>query len=400
MEKDKIKMFAAYTAIIYIGGISVVFLFCLIFNIGGISSYIQRIMMILRPFAFGAILAYILKSTCSRIEKIIDISMKKTLFKDENVRRKIIIMLSVTATYFTWVIGIAVLSMILMPQLIESFGRLTEMLYHEAPRAILDIQQHLTSFVEDNVLLKTYFGQSVSGFSVKFGEVTGEDILAIMSSIGSEILGFALNLAAIIKDAIIGLIISVLFLIYRRRLAEKVKKLINVILPSRLANFLVCEARYADEIFGGFMTGKIIDSALIGVIYFIFMSVFKIPYASLVSVICGITNIIPIFGPFIGAIPSSIIILTASPAKIPIFLAFVIAVQVIDGNIIEPHIVGDKINMSALGVLFAVVLFGGLFGFFGLIFGVPIFAVICDIIKRGISLFSRYSHDASKQTPL
>ena len=134
--------------------------------------------------------------------------------------------------------------------------------------------------------------------------------------------------------------------------------------------------------FSGFLEGKIIDSAIIGFIYFIVLEILDVPYAPLVAVICGVTNIIPIFGPFIGAIPSGLIILTADPIKVIPFVIFVFVIQFLDGYIIDPHIVGGNIKMSSFCVIFAVLLFGGLWGFVGLLVGVPTFAVIYDIFRK------------------
>ena len=139
-----------------------------------------------------------------------------------------------------------------------------------------------------------------------------------------------------------------------------------------------------NEIFGKFLSGKIIDSAIIGVLSFVVFSIFKIPYTLLISVIIGVTNIIPFFGPFIGAIPSFIIILFVSPTKALIFLILIFIIQQIDGNIIGPKILGDSIGISAFWILFAILVAGEFMGLVGMIIGVPVFAIIYSVIKEDV----------------
>ena len=150
----------------------------------------------------------------------------------------------------------------------------------------------------------------------------------------------------------------------------------------RWADLIMEEVRYADRMFGGFINGKILDSAIIGVLCYIACLIFKFPSALLVSVIIGVTNVIPFFGPFIGAIPATLLILIQNPIKALWFVLFVLVLQQVDGNIIGPKILGNTTGLSSFWVLFAILLFGGLWGFVGMIIGVPLFAVIYDVIKK------------------
>ena len=144
------------------------------------------------------------------------------------------------------------------------------------------------------------------------------------------------------------------------------------------------EIKYIDKMFSGFINGKIVDSIIIGILTFIVLSIFRMPYALLISVIVGITNIIPYFGPFMGAIPSALIILMIDPIKGFWFIVIIIIIQQLDGNVIGPKILGESTGISSFWVLFSILLFGGLFGFVGMVIGVPLFAVIYDIARRGI----------------
>ena len=140
--------------------------------------------------------------------------------------------------------------------------------------------------------------------------------------------------------------------------------------------------RKSDIIFGGFIIGKIIDSIIIGIICFLFCLVTGMPYAALVGVIVGVTNVIPFFGPFIGAIPCSLLILIIDPKRALVFVIFIIVLQQIDGNIIGPKILGDKLKLSMFWVLFAILVFGGLFGIGGVVLGCPIFGIIYFVVQE------------------
>ena len=145
---------------------------------------------------------------------------------------------------------------------------------------------------------------------------------------------------------------------------------------------LLDEGALIDRMFGGFIDGKILDSAIIGVLCYIGCTIFRFPNALLVSAVVGITNVIPFFGPIIGAVPSTLLILIESPIKALWFVVFVLALQQLDGNVIGPKILGDRTGLSSVWVLFTIILFGGLWGVFGMVIGVPLFAVIYDTVKK------------------
>ena len=156
------------------------------------------------------------------------------------------------------------------------------------------------------------------------------------------------------------------------------------ILSKPRANRILEELRIGDKIFGGFIKAKLLISLVVGIICFIVLSVLKIPFALLIGVIVGITNIIPIFGPWIGAVPCALLLIFVDPVQCLEFIILAFALQIIDGYIVGPKILGDSTGLSSFWVLFAIVFFGGLFGFVGMLFGVPVFAVIYSFIKRGI----------------
>ena len=185
-----------------------------------------------------------------------------------------------------------------------------------------------------------------------------------------------------VYNILIGLIVAVYVLHGRKRFGKQARLIVRSIFSDRWADRILEEVEFIDRMFGGFINGKILDSAIIGVLCYIACLIFKFPSALLVSVIIGVTNVIPFFGPFIGAIPATLLILIQNPIKALWFVLFVLVLQQLDGNIIGPKILGNTTGLSSFWVLFAILLFGGLWGFVGMIVGVPLFSVIYDVIKK------------------
>lgn len=190
------------------------------------------------------------------------------------------------------------------------------------------------------------------------------------------------NVVRAIFNVIIGFIVAVYVLMTKEKFIGQLKKIIYAIFRPRYGNVVMEVIRKADDVFGGFFIGKIIDSLIIGCICFVGLAILRMPYVALVSVIVGVTNIIPFFGPYIGAIPSVILIFLVDPMKGLYFIIFIIVLQQVDGNVIGPKILGNTTGLSPFWVIFAILLFGGSFGVIGMLFGVPIFAVLYYIIKR------------------
>ena len=178
----------------------------------------------------------------------------------------------------------------------------------------------------------------------------------------------------------------------KEKFIGQAKKIIYAIFRPRYGNVVMEVGRKADEVFGGFFIGKIIDSLIIGCICFVSLAILRMPYVALVSVIVGVTNIIPFFGPYIGAIPSAILIFLVDPMKGIYFIIFIIVLQQVDGNVIGPKILGNTTGLSPFWVIFAILLFGGSFGVIGMLFGVPIFAVLYYIIKQVVEHVLKRRH--------
>ena len=187
------------------------------------------------------------------------------------------------------------------------------------------------------------------------------------------------------KNFLIGIIVAVYVLNCKTTFASQAKKIIYSIFNKKLGSAIIHEIRFVHQGFGGFIIGKLIDSLIIGILCYICLTLMKMPYTMLISVIIGITNIIPFFGPFIGAVPSFILLLLVSPMQSLYFIIFIFVLQQFDGNILGPKILGDSTGLSSFWVLFSILFFGGLMGFFGMIIGVPFFAVAYHLISQAVN---------------
>ena len=381
-KHQKLKQLFLQSLVIFFGLAMSILFFFLLFQTEKISGAWRVVVRILRPFIIGGVLAYIMKSTCNFLEKNIARLLRICKVKKENVIRKVSEYISLVLTFVIWLTVIAILLKIVIPQLIDSIFELVE----QVPIYLEDLKVWAIGLLADNEMFAASAESIVNGaydVAQNWVEKLVSSVQNIEMDAVQKIITSITGIISVVFDVVIGIVVSFFLLKSRKGIAAKCKMLIHSIFKEKSANAVIDEFKYADHMFSGFLEGKVIDSALIGVLYYIALSIMNIPYAPLIAVLCGVTNIIPIFGPFIGAIPSGLIILAGGePIKVVYFVIFVFIMQFLDGYIIDPFIVGDHVNMSSISVIFAVIFFGGLWGFFGLLIGVPTYAVIYDIIKK------------------
>ena len=361
-------MLAGFGAI----ALSIIFFF-LIYRFDGFGSAISTLTGILMPFIYGAVIAYLLKPVCNTIEAFL------RRFIPEKMKG-LINALSVTFTILFGLLLIYALCMMIIPQLITSVTTL----YYTAQANITKFMywaNHL-EFIEKNEQIMELLNSAYAALNTNLDTWIKNTLLPSMQNILSGAALGVLNVVVVLKNLVIGIIVAVYMLASRKRFVQQGKLVLHSIVRPRWAQLITEEVKYADRMFGGFINGKIMDSAIIGVLCYIGCLIFKFPSALLVSVIIGVTNVIPFFGPFIGAIPATLLILIQNPIKALWFVLFVLVLQQLDGNIIGPKILGNTTGLSSFWVLFAILLFGGLWGFVGMIIGVPLFAVIYDVIKK------------------
>ena len=326
------------------------------------------IMSTLQPFIIGFVIAYLLNFILVFIEDKL-LSHHKLSNLKSGAKRGISILLTYIVAFFI----IYLFVQFVLPQVVDSIVGIAN-----------DIPTYLgnaTHFIED--LTKTL------DLNNEYAGVVIEKLNEFMNHAINIITNLLPVLATTVKDVasslwniVLGLIISIYMLIDKEKFAASSKKVVYALFSNKSANKIVELAHRTNDTFGKFLSGKIIDSVIIGILTFIILTITKMPFTILVSVIVGITNIIPFFGPFIGAIPSFIIIMFVSPIKALWFLVIILIIQQLDGNVIGPKILGDSIGISAFWILFSILVAGKLLGLVGMIIGVPLFAIVYSIIKE------------------
>ncbi|WP_297134672.1 AI-2E family transporter [Terrisporobacter sp.] len=365
---SKYNTISVYTLIVIC--CSIIFYF-MASQIGSFSEKFSIFIGIMYPFIIGFAIAYLLNFVLVFFE--ISAFGKLEWYKKlkDGQKRSI----ALIATYLV-AAGLLYLSMnFIVPQLIDSIMGLV----NDIPRYVDNITKLLNELVNEGNIDQEYV--------VLIQEQMNNFISYIMNFVSEiiPVIGNTLKvIASSIWNIVLGIIISVYLLIDKERFCAINRKITCALFSQKTSNRIFELTYRSNETFGKFLSGKIIDSAIIGVLSFVVFTVFKMPYTLLISVIIGVTNIIPFFGPFIGAIPSFIIILFVSPTKALVFLILVFIIQQLDGNIIGPKILGDSIGISAFWILFAILVAGKFFGIVGMIIGVPLFAIIYSIIKEEV----------------
>ena len=336
-----------------------------------LTRYFNKIGDLLLPFVVGGALAYILNPILNWIE----MKLFPVIFRDK-VSRKARRALSVLLSYLFMLLVIGVFALIVVPQIYESIMSLIER-SSTYVKNVEDFLNYLIATYGSNELVKQVLQKIYDSAETIFrqGYQLIGDVVPMIANI-------AIGLTNSLFDTIMGLIISVYSLLMKETFAAQIKKLLSAFCSRNFVETFLSIAHDSNQIFCGFISGKIVDSFIIGVICFVGTTLMNTPYAMLVSVIVGVTNIIPYFGPFIGAIPSILLILLVNPLQALYFSIFILALQQLDGNVIGPKILGDSTGLSAFWVVFSVTFFGGMFGFVGMLIGVPTFAVIYNLISR------------------
>ena len=280
--------------------------------------------------------------------------------------------LSITIGMAIGIALVAVLIGMIVPGLMESITTIIE----EMPKQVENFIHWLQQTAHGDTQAMETFSTVIAKATDAVEDWLKTDLVSTMGNVVTAVTTGVIDAVMFVFNFLVGLVVAVYVLVDKQKFLGQSKKLVYTIFKPKTADTVIDTARHGHKIFGGFLYGKILDSAIVGVITFIVLTILKTPYALLVSVIIGVTNIIPFFGPFIGAIPSAILILLAEPIQGLYFIIFIIVMQQIDGNIIGPKILGNTTGISEFWVTFALLLFGGIFGFLGMIVGVPLFAVV------------------------
>ena len=359
----------------------------LIFHISSLLANISRILGIIMPVLIGLIIAYLLTPILNRLELSVlnplfdRMKIKKTEKRDRWVRG-----IGVILTSLLLILIIYILISMLVSQIVPSIQNIVKDFNTYAK----DLTSWLNKLLEDNPDLRNYILPQVNNLSKELENwlANTANWLSRSGEVLKTVSASILNILKFLWNFVIGFIISIYVLCSKETFASQGKKVIYATFERSTANTLLRGIRFVHHTFSGFISGKVLDSAIIGMLCFIGTTLLNMPYAMLVSVIIGVTNIIPFFGPYLGAIPSAFLILLVDlshPQKCLYFIIFILILQQFDGNVLGPKILGDSTGLSGFWVIFAITVFGGLFGIPGMIIGVPIFAVIFASVKYSVN---------------
>ena len=343
---------------------------------GNTIYYANLVIDAVRPVIFGAVFAYVGNPLMKIYEKWIFMPILKKLIKKEKRRCAVARALAIFLTLITAIAIVTGLLLLIIPELYVNIQRLVTNMRDYVQNGI----NFLMKLSEDHPEIANYIMTYYKEITDNVQNWAKDTLLPNANSFITSVSGGIFGTLQTFLDVIIGIIVSIYILTSKEHYGALSKKMLFGFLKEKHAKKTIAFVKYTDQRFGGFLVGKIVDSAIIAVLCFIAFSIFRMPYVLLLSVIIGVTNVIPFFGPFIGAIPCGLLVLLVNPLKAITFAVLVLVIQQIDGNIIGPKILGERTGLDSLGVIFAILFAGGLFGVIGMIVGVPLFAVIFGII--------------------
>jgi len=373
--KDPEKKRYFYLMLSVFGAISLsILVFFLLYRFQGVGNVFHKLKDILAPFIYGGVVAYLLRPVCNFYEKNL---LKLLPAKMEKTGETLSIALSLA----TGILAVYAVIIMIAPELYNSILSLWTTLPAKI-NAFLEWARATFGENENIVQLLHLFDTSASTMYQDLEAWVSETIAPYITSIVSGVGSSVSKILQFLYDLLIGLIVACYLLASRRKFARQSVLIVRSVMKPRWADLFLSEVTFIDRMFGGFIDGKILDSAIISLLCYLGCTIFKFPNSLLVSAIVGITNVIPFFGPFIGGIPSTLLIMIEDPIKGLWFGLFVLALQQLDGNVIGPAILGDRTGLSSFWVLFAIILCGGLWGIAGMVICVPMFAVIYDTVKK------------------
>jgi len=370
--KDPYKRRYLYMMLSIFGAVSLsILVFFLMYRLQGVGDVLKKLSETLAPFIYGGVVAYLLRPMCNFYEKCLKRILPRDMAKMANT-------LAVALSLISGILIVYALIIMIAPQLYESILSLWRSLPDKVNQFLVWAR---ATFGEDEELLHLFS----TSYDTLYNELEAwaqTTLVPYISNIVSGVGSSVYKVILFLYNLLIGLIVACYLLASRKKFARQSVLIVRSVLKPKWAELFLNEIAFIDRMFGGFIDGKLLDSAIMGVLCYIGCSIFKFPNALLISAFVGITNVIPYFGPFIGAIPSILLILIEDPIKAIWFGIFILALQQLDGNIIGPAILGDRTGLSGFWVLFAIILFGEMWGIGGMVICVPLFAVIYDIVKK------------------
>lgn len=383
MNPKKLSMKNQYVRkglLYFVVGVALILAYYVVNHFNAVAAGVGRLNDILMPFYIGIVMAYLLCPIYNGVTKLLYRVNKGRFRKPINDLR--------LARVFATIISLAVLLLVVVGGIIMILPDLWDSiigLLMGVPAAITRFINWLSDNLKSNPELMTFLEGKLDGISDTIMNWVQEKLVPGAEALINDLSVRVIGTVGIFIDFFVALVICVYILNSKEKFIAQGQKLILAVFKKERADQIFELGRLSNQTFGGFINGKILDSIIIGIICFIMMNILKLPMAILISVIVGLTNIIPFFGPFIGMVPSALILLIIEPVAALKFIIMVLVLQQIDGNIIGPKILGKTTKLASFWVMFAIIVGGGLFGFPGMILGVPFFAIVYTYISRAIN---------------
>ena len=346
--------------------------------LGALGTGLKKLVQVFSPFIWGFVISWLLYPSMKKLEQNVLLPVRAKLFKGSSKGKGIIRAISIFVVELVMLLILTAFVYLIVPQLYQSI----ESIVKSSDAYITTLTEWVQRMLHDYPEIEQYAMTTLNNLGGDFAEWGRTTLLPELGSLVSNLTSGVYYVLLGIYNLIIGIIASIYILSNVEGFVANSKRLLYSLFTVDNCKKILDAVRFVSNTFVGFLTGKVLDSAIIGLICYVVCALLNMPYALLVSVIVGVTNIIPFFGPFIGAIPSSIIILMVDPIKCLIFIVFIIILQQVDGNLIGPKILGNSIGIGGFWVLFSIILGGGLFGFWGMLLGVPVFMVIYTAINN------------------
>ena len=350
----------------------------LIFSkLGIIASALKTVVSTVSSVLYGVVMAFLMAPVYDRISAWVE-EILSSFFPKWKKSGKWAKFIATLACLIILIFVIFALIMMIIPELVNS---ITNVISY-APSGAENLEAWLKDILNKNPNLEKLIIGNYLDISERLSDIATTTVLPNVNTYIKNLSSGVINALGVVVNIIIGLMVMMYLLNMKTTLASQAKKIVYAVAGVKIGNEIVTEARYIKNMFEKFIVGKIIDSIIIGIINYVFMAIIHMPYALLISVVVGVTNVIPFFGPFIGAIPSIILLLLISPFTALQFAVWILVLQQVDGNIIGPKILGQTTGLPSFWVLFSILLFGGLFGIVGMIIAVPTWAIIYRTISR------------------
>ncbi|MDE7063564.1 MAG: AI-2E family transporter [Lachnospiraceae bacterium] len=393
MEEERIKKskteidmkkIVRYAGIVFVLFCCCVLFYFAVYRYEGVGAGVSKFMKALQPIIFGLVIAYLMNPVMMFVERNV-LRLLDGRLATRKKEKKVARVIGTVCAIVIFILIVALLIYMMIPQLIESISGMINTLPEQTEHFIAwfddftKLENQWTKMLEEGMMSAATYLEEWAKTSF---------LPNIQSYVGSVTSG-VISAVKVLVNFLVGLIVAVYVLLGKERFVGQAKKIVYAVFKPVRGNVIIEVVRKSHEIFGGFISGKILDSIIIGLLCYIGLVVLDMPYALLVSAFVGLTNVIPFFGPFIGAIPSVIIIALAEPIKGLYFVIFVLVLQQLDGNVIGPKILGDSTGLNSFWVIFAIMVGGGLFGFAGMLLGVPTFAVIYYLVSRVVNYLLR-----------